>query len=225
MVNTENNTQAGVALPSAESVLELLKLDPDGLMSIKPLSKRLQYQAVVMWLTDYKCPQEVSNNLEMVKGYLESFYHLGEVEDWERASQILFIQVPPIRESLHTQLSRWGYSQESIQLHSTLLGKLDRRWDSLCLNCLAKVYYSLEKYDKAIDYHQQDLHIAQDIKDRSGECIALESLGNVYEALGEYDKAIDYYQQSWQIAKDIGNCDREGGALRNLGSVYEALGE
>ncbi|NES74102.1 MAG: hypothetical protein F6K24_57420, partial [Okeania sp. SIO2D1] len=47
MVNTENNnTQGGVVLPSAESVLELLELDPDGLMSIKPLSKRLQYQAV-----------------------------------------------------------------------------------------------------------------------------------------------------------------------------------
>ncbi|MGB3509876.1 MAG: tetratricopeptide repeat protein, partial [Microcoleaceae cyanobacterium] len=183
------NYQDRAILPSAESVLELLKLDPDALMSIKPLSKRLQYQAVVIWLSDYKCPQEVNNNLELVKGYLEAFYHLCEVEDWERASQILSIEVPPINEDLATQLHRWGYYQVCIQLYSRLLGKLARYWDSICLNSLGLAYYSLGEYHKAIEYLQKSLQIAMEIGDRYKEGNALGNLGLAYYSLGDYRQA------------------------------------
>ena len=166
MVDTENNTQGGVILASAESVLKLLNLDPDGLMSIKPLSKRLQYQAVIIWLSDYKCPQRVNDNLEVVKGYLEAFYHLCEVGDWERAKQIYFIKVPPVDENLHIQLYRWGCYKECIQLYSRLLGKLDQYWDGICLNGLGLIYDFQGKYDKAMEYYQQHLQIAREIGDR-----------------------------------------------------------
>ena len=183
MVDTENNTQGGVILPSAESVLKLLNLDPDGLMSIKPLSKRLQYQAVIIWLSDYKCPQRVNDNLEVVKGYLEAFYHLCEVGDWERAKQIYFIKVPPVNEELRIQLDSWGYYKECIQLYSRLLGKLDQYWDGICLTGLGNVYRAKGEYDKAIEYHQQSLQIAREIGNRSGEDIVLGNLGKVYNCL------------------------------------------
>ena len=220
---TENNTQGGVILPSAESVLELLNLDPDSLMSIKPLSKRLQYQAVVIWLSDYKCPQKVNDNLEVVKGYLEAFYHLCEVGDWERAKQIYSIKVPPVDEDLDIQLRMWGCYKECIQLYSRLLGKLDQYWDGICLNGLGNVYHSQGEYDKAMEYYQQRLQIAQEIGDRSGEGNSLGNLGNVYNSQGEYDKAMEYYQQSLQIAQEI--CDRsgEGRALGNLGETLFKL--
>ncbi len=221
----KKNSQDVAIRPSAESVLELLKLDPDALMSIKPLSKRLQYQAVIIWLTEYKCPPEINNNLELVKGYLEAFYHLCEVEDWERASQILQIEVPPINQDLATQLHRWGYYQVCIQLYSRLLGKLDWYWDSICLNGLGLAYYSLGEYDKAINYHQQSLQIAIEIGDRYGEGNALGSLGNAYLSLGEYDKAIKYHQQHLQIARQIGNRYGEGNALGSLGNIYYSLGD
>ncbi|MCH2048623.1 MAG: tetratricopeptide repeat protein, partial [Trichodesmium sp. ALOHA_ZT_67] len=225
MVDTENNTQGGVILPSAESVLELLNLDPDSLMSIKPLSKRLQYQAVVIWLSDYKCPQKVNDNLEVVKGYLEAFYHLCEVGDWERAKQIYSIKVPPVNEDLDIQLYRWGCYKECIQLYSRLLGKLDQYWDGICLTGLGNVYSAKGEYDKAIEYHQQHLQIAREIGDRSGEGDALMGLGNVYYSQGEYDKAMEYYQQFLQIAREIGDRSGEGRALGNLGVVYDSQGE
>ncbi|MDE5080310.1 MAG: tetratricopeptide repeat protein, partial [Trichodesmium sp. St18_bin1] len=225
MVDTENNTQGGVILPSAESVLKLLNLDPDGLMSIKPLSKRLQYQAVIIWLSDYKCPQRVNDNLEVVKGYLEAFYHLCEVGDWERAKQIYFIKVPPVNEELRTQLKRWGCYKECIQLYSRLLGKLDQYWDGICLTHLGNVYYSQGEYDKAMEYYQQSLQIAREIGNRSGEGNALGNLGNVYNSQGKYDKAMEYYQQHLQIARGIGDRSGEGNALGNLGVVYDSQGE
>ncbi|MDJ0518714.1 MAG: tetratricopeptide repeat protein, partial [Trichodesmium sp. MO_231.B1] len=225
MINTENNTQGRAIVPTAESVLELLKLDSDSLMSIKPLSKRLQYQTVVIWLSDYKCPSEVNDNLQVVKGYLEAFYHLCEVGDWERAKKILDIKVPPVDEYLATQLSSWGYYEECIQLYSRLLGKLDQHWDGICFNGLGNAYDSLGEYDKAIEYHQQCLQILREIGDRSSEGIALGSLGNVYKSLGEHGKAIEYHQQGLRIAKKIGDRSGEGNALGNLGIAYKSLAE
>ncbi|MGD1717726.1 tetratricopeptide repeat protein, partial [Dapis sp. BLCC M172] len=195
MVNTENNAQGEVILPPAESVLEFLELDAGALKLIKPLSKRLQYQAVVIWLTDYKCPQEVNDKLEVVKGYLEAFYHLCEVGDWERAKKILDIKVLPVDEYLDTQLRSWGYYEECIQLYGRLLGKLDKGWDGICLNRLGIAYSFLGEYHKAIEYFQQSLQIAREIGDLSTEGKALGNLGNVYDSLGEYHKAIEYHQQ------------------------------
>jgi len=105
----ESDRGARVSLPPADDVLKLLELDGDALRLIEPPSKRHQYRAIINWVTNYKCPQEVNEKLEVVKGYLEAFYHLCEVGDWERARQILFIRVPPVDEYLNVQLERWGY--------------------------------------------------------------------------------------------------------------------
>ena len=53
-------------------------------------------------------------------------------------------------------------------------------------------YHSLGNYAKAIEYSQQSLAIAREIKDREGEGNALGNLGIAYESLGNYAKAIEY---------------------------------
>ncbi|MGD1698310.1 tetratricopeptide repeat protein, partial [Dapis sp. BLCC M229] len=220
----ESDRVGRVSLPPAD-VLELLELDADALKLIEPPSKRHQYRAVINWVTNYKCPQEVNEKLEVVKGYLEAFYHLCEVGDWERAKKILDIKVLPVDEYLDTQLRSWGYYEECIQLYGRLLGKLDKGWDGICLNRLGIAYSFLGEYHKAIEYFQQSLQIAREIGDLSTEGKALGNLGNVYDSLGEYHKAIEYHQQDLQIAREIGNRSGEGIALGNLGNVYNSLGE
>ena len=173
----ENDQVERAILPPADYVLELLELDADVLRLIEPFSKRQQYRAVINWVTKYKCPQEINDNLEVVKGYLEAFYHLCEVGDWERAKRILDIKVPPVGEDLDTQLERWGYYEELILLYSRLLGKLDQHWDSICLNGLGLAYYFQGEYHKAIKYHQQHLQIARKIGDRCGVGRAVGNLG------------------------------------------------
>ncbi|NET17229.1 MAG: tetratricopeptide repeat protein, partial [Okeania sp. SIO1H6] len=221
----ESDRVGRVSLPPADYVLELLKLDADALKLIEPPSKRHQYRAVINWVTNYKCPPEVNEKLEVVKGYLEAFYHLCEVEDWERAKQILNIKVPPVDEYLDSQLRSWDYYEECIHIYRRLLGKLDQYWESICLNGLGIAYYFLGEYHKAIEYFQQSLQIAREIGDLLTEGKALGNLGNVYDSLGEYHKAIEYHQQSLQIAREIGDRSGEGSALGNLGNVYYLLGE
>jgi len=117
--------------PSGELVLEKLGINPHHLSTDFPTrEQRLQYRAVVQWLTDYK-PKSDATNLEKVRGYLEAFHHLCQVEDWERASKILFIRLnTPTNEELHAQLNTWGYYGEQIDLYSRIVGKLSPSLDT-----------------------------------------------------------------------------------------------
>jgi len=118
--------------PSGDLVLEQLGINPHNLRADFPTrEKRLHYRAVVQWLTDYK-PKSDSTNLEKVKGCLETFYHLCKVEDWERASKILFIRLnTPTNQELHDQLDTWGYYSEQIDLYRRIVGKISPSLDTI----------------------------------------------------------------------------------------------
>jgi hypothetical protein len=118
--------------PSGDFVLEQLDINPAHLSADFPTrEQRLQYRAVVQWLTDYK-PKSDSTNLQKVRGYLEAFYHLCEVEDWEKASKILFIRLnTPTHEELHAQLNTWGYYNEQIELYNRIVGKISPSLDTI----------------------------------------------------------------------------------------------
>jgi tetratricopeptide (TPR) repeat protein len=77
--------------------------------------------------------------------------------------------------------------------------------------------------ERAIEYHEAALAIAQEIGDRRGEGARLGSLGLAYHALGQVERAIEYYQDSLAIAQEIGNRLVEGNALGNLGNAHLAL--
>jgi len=112
-----------------------------------PPCKRAQYKAVKNWLTMYK-PKRDASNIEKVRGYLEAFHHLCEVEDWERANQILFTSLDtPTNQSLHNQLGNWGYYLQQIEVYSPILHKLTSpivNWGFL--NGLGNAYQALGSY-------------------------------------------------------------------------------
>ena len=90
---------------------------------------------------------------------------------------------------------------------------------------LAYSYDSVGDYAKAIEYSQQSLAIAREIKDRRKEGLALGYLGVAYHSLGDYAKAIEYAQQHLAIAREIKDRLGEGAALANLGNAYCFLGD
>ena len=65
------------------------------------------------------------------------------------------------------------------------------------LGSLGVAYYSLGDYAKAIDYLQQHLTIARQIKDRESEGIALGNLGNAYYSLGDAHGQIKESRDVW----------------------------
>jgi len=138
-------------LPSSESFLTKLGIDPSALKSIKPHSKRRHYRAVVNWLTKEYKPQD-NSNLEKVRHYLEAFNHLCEVEAWEKAKKILWIRfindIP-----LHNQFSYWGYPRQQIDLLNRLVGKLNASCDVMCFNGIGNANHDISEYNEAIEYH------------------------------------------------------------------------
>ena len=103
--------------PPGEDVLAQLGIDPTTIKSIKPHWKRTHYRAISNWLTQYQPPSNASN-LDKIKGYIEAFYHLCELEDWEKCWTIIYSRLNLInQEELHNQLGIWGYAQEQIKLY------------------------------------------------------------------------------------------------------------
>ncbi|MCC5618019.1 CHAT domain-containing protein [Nostoc sp. CHAB 5836] len=74
---------------------------------------------------------------------------------------------------------------------------------------IGHAYFQLGDNAKAIDYLQQAIVTAQEIKHRLNEGVALATLGLVYSKLQDDAKAIDYYNQSLVIAREIQNSQLE----------------
>ncbi|NEO51861.1 MAG: tetratricopeptide repeat protein [Okeania sp. SIO3B5] len=210
--------------PNGELVLREISLESATIKSIKPCQKRIQYRAVINWLTKYK-PHANASNLEQVKGYLEAFHHLYEVEDWERATTIIDITLnTPTNEKLRDILGTWGYYQQQKEIYEGLLGKLDNKWECIFLNGLGNCHFYAGSYQLAIDYFEQGLKIANKNYLEKNYRI-LQNLGSAYYGLGNYNQANSYLQQSLELAKKTGDRFTEAGILVNFGHLYDSLGK
>jgi len=205
-----------------------------------PPYKRAQYRAVKNWLTMYK-PKPDAFNLEKVKGYLETFHHLCELEEWERAGKILLTRLnTPTKEQLHNHLNTWGYYQEQANIYDRLLEKFNEKfnnrnfiWDSnwlelgsfinIILTGLGNSYLGIGEYEKAIEYYQQRLTLARNTRDPKGEAWALANIALAYKGMSNYNEAINCLQHSLEIVKKIGDRQGEAACLRNLGLVYKDI--
>ena len=76
----------------------------------------------------------------------------------------------------------------------------------------------------ALEYHLQELSIAQGEGDREWEKRAYGHLGNAYYNLGDFQQAIEHYTQSLSIAKELGEKTWEGKVYGSLGNAYLCLG-
>jgi tetratricopeptide (TPR) repeat protein len=226
--------------PSGELVLEQLGINPNNLSTDFPTrEQRLQYRAVVQWLTDYK-PKRDATNLEKVKGCIQAFYHLCDVEDWERGIRILVNHLK--------QLSTWGYYRENLDLHKRLLGKLNLLIDAMCLQFLGGLYDNLGDYTKAIESNQQSvkvvqeipteklleyllyfysLHLTKDFEPNTKKIINLFSWlkDNPSKVIEDYpDLTEDLHKLLLQMSKKKDLFDNAPN-LRGLGNIYYVLGD
>ena len=83
-----------------------------------------------------------------------------------------------------------------------------------------KLYFSLDDFRKALEYHEKRLKTAIEIGDRAGEEAAYENLGIAYNSQGDFRKAIEYHEKAMKNAIEIGDQAGEGRAYGNLGIAY-----
>ncbi|MDJ1183383.1 tetratricopeptide repeat protein [Roseofilum casamattae] len=185
-------------------------------------------QAVAVYRDRCQMPEDLKTaTVEDVQDYLEAFYHLCQLGEYEQAFDVLY-NPENYRHSASKFLERRGYNFLLVELYLQLVQHLPNRQNwryTASLTSLGIAYYSLGEYQKAIDYHQQSLQICEEIGDLSGIAASLNNLGSAYDSLGEYQKAIDYYQQSLDIFREIGDRSGIAASFNNLGSAYDSLGE
>ena len=206
-------------------LLEELKIDKNNIKKIKPNWKRSHYRAIFNWLIKYETPSD-SSNLEKLKGYLETFHHLCEVEAWAKAGKILLTRLnTPSNNLLYDQLDTWGYYQQQSVLFKKLIGKSDIILDAVCLTGLGLSYHAQHKYYQAIDFLVQSLRIRLLIQDIQGVGTNLGYLGLIFDSLGHNCIALEYHQKHLAIARQLKDCQGERMALGNLGNAYMSLGD
>jgi tetratricopeptide (TPR) repeat protein len=82
---------------------------------------------------------------------------------------------------------------------------------------------SLGDFSQAIEHHTQDLAIAKEVGDRSGEGGAYGNLGNAYDSLVDFSQAIKHHTKHLSIAKEVSDRAGEGKAYGGLGNAHFLL--
>lgn len=78
---------------------------------------------------------------------------------------------------------------------------------------------------KAVEYYAANLHLMEELNDRSAQGRACGNLGNTYYLLGNFTQAIHYHNERLTIAKEFGDKAAERRAHSNLGNAHIFLGE
>jgi tetratricopeptide (TPR) repeat protein len=201
-----------------ELLLTKLGINPSNLVADFPANKLDQYIAVVNWLKKYKSKSDTTN-LEKVKGYLEAFYYLGNVKDWERATTLILvpIDITPNKE-LHELLNFWGEYREQIKLYEQIIDKVELSLKIKFTNCLAKAYYDLGDNDSAEIEHNNALEFALQINNQQQQGLALRGLGKTCYR-GDLNKARIYFEQQLEIARAIDDKEQLIMAKHNITQV------
>ena len=181
-----------------------------------------EYKAAKNWLRLYRPVDE--SNLAQVTGYLEAFYHLSQVEDWENAQAIAFLKSPVSNnQELHKQLFVWGYYRQQQKVYHALCHRIDGTVDLLCLNGLGNLEDVWGNFNQAIEYHQYALALAQVLGSEEARSTALGSLGNAYLSIKNFERAIDCYQQQLNLAESLEQQRLVGVALGGLSNAYRSI--
>jgi tetratricopeptide (TPR) repeat protein len=210
---------------SGSQLLRELNIDLDA-QNITEIShrERAHYRAVKNWLGKYK-PEAKASNLEQIRGYLEAFYHLCEVREWQIAGIVLSAPINTTigtDYALYRQLEIWGYYNEQLEIYKRLSNHEDipPNLYVLALVGLGNVYGRLANYSEAIDYPQKALERSREIGNYQGEATALSNLGIGYVRLNQWENAIVCFQESLEVAQNAELIPEQARALGNLGNFY-----
>lgn len=105
------------------------------------------------------------------------------------------------------------------------VGTNDDRTLSAIYSQLGNAYFYLEDYQKAREYHEEDVKLVHSIGDKAAEAKACGNLGNTFKMLGKFDEAAVYCRRYLEISRELQDTVGEGRALYNLGNVYHMQGK
>lgn len=80
-------------------------------------------------------------------------------------------------------------------------------------------------FETAIEFHERQLRVSVDAKDRAGEGREYCNLGKIHHSFGNFERATEYQKKHLNIAKELGDRASEGCAYSDLGNAFLNLGD
>src|SRR6185295_6775629 len=111
----------------------------------------------------------------------------------------------------------------------------DPAWEATALYLISSVYISLGEKQKALDFSNQALPLAQAAARQADEgqrrlglkveANTLDTIGMVYIEFGDKKKALDLFNQALPLRRASGDRVGEVGTLNNIGMAHGYIGE
>ena len=111
----------------------------------------------------------------------------------------------------------------------------DPAWEATALYLIGNAYINLGEKEKALDFSNQALPLAQvaaklpdEEQRRVGlkvEATTLDTIGRVYIEFGDKKKALELFNQALPLTRAIGDSVGEISTINNLGMAYAYMGE
>src|ERR1044072_3237387 len=95
----------------------------------------------------------------------------------------------------------------------------------LLLNTIGVKYQNSAKYDKALEYAEAALSLAEKLNYPRGIADVYNDMANTYYLKGDYKKAIECHQHAIQIRKELKHQKKLAKSYNNAGSCYARLGD
>jgi tetratricopeptide (TPR) repeat protein len=168
------------------------------LEAVRPLTalEKAHLRAAAYCFTNAQVELE-KTQIEKVRDFLETAYHLRKMGAWAQLSQLLY------QPRFHEQLETCGLYQEQLELYQALLQQDVPELETLCLDKLGYIHSLLCQYATAIEYLQRLLTVAENSKNRPLAAKALGGLGLCYALWGQHQTARIYCQQHLSQLQDI----------------------
>ncbi|MEN9567680.1 MAG: hypothetical protein RLZZ69_2876, partial [Cyanobacteriota bacterium] len=196
-----------------------LKIDLDK----TPVEHLSNYIAIEYFLTIEDEPPSDVTNLEKVNRYLQSFDHLCEVKDWEKANKILLTNLNNTNgesnENLANLLHVWDYHSELVKIYSKLcdnLNKLNKHTEATCWQNLARGYRFLDQYSDAEVFYKK----AQSLFDDLGE---KKKIGWIFHDLGLMDADRNKDQDAYENYKKALNIFKKNHDFKGIALVLNDI--
>jgi tetratricopeptide (TPR) repeat protein len=187
--------------------------------AVPPLTRFALRHRAAEWFKLSRRPRETWKTLDDLAPELAEFDLRSSGEDYDTAGAVLI-------EIGFDYLMVWGHYRLMAELHERLLGKVsDPYLNQTTVGALATAYYRMAKYDLAIKYYEQAMHLAQAAGNRWNEGVWLGNIQNCYAELGQIAKSIDYIKQSLAIRREVHDRAGEAQDLGNLGNCYADIGQ
>ncbi|MEZ4884380.1 MAG: tetratricopeptide repeat protein [Chitinophagales bacterium] len=100
-----------------------------------------------------------------------------------------------------------------------------KSFNTTLYNNIAHAYAILKKYDKAVEYLQKGMSLAQSQNETEPLISCLINIGSNYYLQGKYKKAIEHFNQALETAMQYRNFTKQSvKCLHDIGSAHEYLG-